>query len=476
MLILFLLVAASALEVGKQTKNFLLPLPIDNMGVVEQTKATIDANWRWLHDKNGVTNCFTDTWVKSYCPDPITCSTNCALEGVDQATYTSTYGVTTSGTALTLKYLTKHQYGTNVGSRMFLLDSAGKNYKGFKLKNRQFSFDVNLSQLPCGVNAAVYFVDIPLNGGLSSLNKAGAPYGTGYGDAQCPSDIKYINGFANMNKTGACANEIDILESNSRAIAMTPHVCSIDGTYGCTSDCGATDRYGGVCDKDGADFNPYREGDRTFYGAGSNFKVNTQLPFTVVTQFITDGTDTGDVVAMKRLYVQNGVTIDSVLMTEESIVAQKKLFSETNHWLQLGGFKRLSTVMDKELALVLSIWDDTSVNMLWLDSTYPVGSTKPGAARGPCPSTGSDLNTLRAKFPNIGVTYSNIKVSRIPNSNVPSPTPVPTPAPTPAPTPVPTPAPTPVPTPAPTPVPTPAPVPPVQNSSMVPIYCCRMCN
>ena len=32
--------------------------------------------------------------------------------------------------------------------------------------------------------------------------------------------------------------------------------------------------------------------------------------------------------------------------------------------------------------LVMSIWDDHDVNMLWLDSIYPVNGTKPGDARG----------------------------------------------------------------------------------------------
>eukprot|EP00662_Eupelagonemidae_sp_cell21_P023650 gene23650-908_t len=29
-------------------------------------------------------------------------------------------------------------------------------------------------------------------------NKAGAKYGTGYCDAQCPNDVKFINGEANI--------------------------------------------------------------------------------------------------------------------------------------------------------------------------------------------------------------------------------------------------------------------------------------
>jgi cellulose 1,4-beta-cellobiosidase len=52
--------------------------------------------------------------------------------------------------------------------------------------------DVDLSGLPCGFNGALYFVSMDADGGLKkySTNKAGAKYGTGYCDAQCPRDLK----------------------------------------------------------------------------------------------------------------------------------------------------------------------------------------------------------------------------------------------------------------------------------------------
>ena len=42
----------------------------------------------------------------------------------------------------------------------------------------------------------VYFVEMDQDGGKSKYpgNEAGAKYGTGYCDAQCPHDIKYMNG------------------------------------------------------------------------------------------------------------------------------------------------------------------------------------------------------------------------------------------------------------------------------------------
>ena len=62
----------------------------------------------------------------------------------------------------------------------------GAGYKMFHLKNREFAFDVDVSNLPCGLNGALYFVEMDQDGGLSeyATNKAGAKYGTGYCDVR----------------------------------------------------------------------------------------------------------------------------------------------------------------------------------------------------------------------------------------------------------------------------------------------------
>lgn len=39
---------------------------------------------------------------------------------------------------------------------------------------------------------------------------------------------------------------------------------------------------------DGGDSNPYRLGNHTLFGPGSQFSIDTNKPFTVKTQFITD--------------------------------------------------------------------------------------------------------------------------------------------------------------------------------------------
>lgn len=127
------------------------------------------------------------------CPDDTTCATNCALDGAD---YESTYGVTTDADALTLEFVT----GSNVGSRLYLMED-DSTYQMFKLLNNEFTFDVDVSNLPCGLNGALYFVAMDSDGGMSQYanNTAGAKYGTGYCDSQCPRDMKFINGQVSLN-------------------------------------------------------------------------------------------------------------------------------------------------------------------------------------------------------------------------------------------------------------------------------------
>jgi cellulose 1,4-beta-cellobiosidase len=51
-------------------------------------------------------------------------------------------------------------------------------YEMFNLIGNEFTFDVDLSQLPCGLNGALYFVSMPQKG----QGTPGAKYGTGRRD------------------------------------------------------------------------------------------------------------------------------------------------------------------------------------------------------------------------------------------------------------------------------------------------------
>ena len=74
-------------------------------------EVVIDANWRWLHLDGDTENCYDgNEW--SGCSTESECTSSCVLEGAD---YTTTYGADASGDALTLQFVTEHDYGTNIG-------------------------------------------------------------------------------------------------------------------------------------------------------------------------------------------------------------------------------------------------------------------------------------------------------------------------------------------------------------------------
>lgn len=62
--------------------------------------------------------------------------TDCSLPD-----YTGTYGIQASGNSVSLKL----KQGNNIGSRVYLIN--GDKYELFKLKNQEFTFDVDVSGL-----------------------------------------------------------------------------------------------------------------------------------------------------------------------------------------------------------------------------------------------------------------------------------------------------------------------------------------
>lgn len=156
-------------------------------------KVVVDANWRWTHVVGGSENCYDgNAWIDEHCPDDDTCTEKCAVEGAD---YSGTYGVTTSGNAVTMKFRNDHAYGTNIGSRLYLM-ADDETYQTFTPNGNEISFDVENAEIGCGLNGAVYFVTMDADGGKERYpsNKAGAKYGTGYCDSQCARDLKWVGG------------------------------------------------------------------------------------------------------------------------------------------------------------------------------------------------------------------------------------------------------------------------------------------
>jgi cellulose 1,4-beta-cellobiosidase len=130
---------------------------------------------------------------------------------------------------------------------------------------------------------------------------------------------------------------------------------------------------------------------------------------------------------VRRFYVQDGVVVPNseatILgpgsgnsITDEFCSAQKGKFGDLDDFTAKGALREMGAALDRGMVLVLSLWDDTDVNMLWLDSAYPTNEPprKPGVLRGPCPGGAtSELEYLRSTSPDSHAEFSQIKVGTI---------------------------------------------------------------
>jgi len=446
-------------QAGTQKTNYHMPMPLSectSTGCTTETKSlTVDANWRWTHAADGYSNCYSgNQWDATLCPDGASCAANCALGAIPEDEWSGTLGIKKESAGVSLGFVTQGPYSKNVGSRLYMLESESE-YKMFKMLNKEMSFDVDLENMPCGLNAAIYFVEMDSTGNVGGANKAGAAYGTGYCDGQCARDVKFVKGEANIKdwkvnsndpyhnsgtgSFGACCAEMDLWEANSMSTAFTPHPSTEEGLYICNGDseCGSQDgdRYRAPTDRDGCDINPYRLGNTDFYGPGSSYAVDTSRPFTVVTQFHAP---TGVLENIVQFYVQDGKRIDhqsyaslpGTSETSEFCSAQKALFGDKDDFTKKGGLKAMGEALDRGMVLVVSLWDDISIYMNWLDSYNGCDPSEPGCKRGPCDPEVGKPETLRNEHPGSSYSLMNLKVGDIDttNPNVP-PTPTPTPGP-----------------------------------------------
>eukprot|EP00756_Hemistasia_phaeocysticola_P011231 Hpha_TRINITY_DN15099_c0_g1::TRINITY_DN15099_c0_g1_i2::g.125982::m.125982/K01225/CBH1; cellulose 1,4-beta-cellobiosidase len=329
------------------------------------------------------------------------------------------------GDQLTLTY-----GGSDVGGpRVYLIEPDGTNKNHmFMLKGREFTFDVELSSMPCGFNAALYFVGM-------DANEGGAEQGTKYCDAQAVG--------------GTFCSEMDLFEANTEAQQYTTHAC-VDacGSYGDAQQCKGTGSPSTVCDQSGCGLNPFRYGPGTtynaeynnpkWYGPGTGHTLDSTKKYTVVTRFNVDAS--GDLKNITRFYQQNGARIDLPTLyvlppTDGSHMggfANPAITSDFcadiyDRWNGNAGLKPLAQMgknMANGMTLAMSAWyaketyplSGSQTGMSWLDGTNNWGKI---IKAGPCSATTTDAGSHHA-------TFSNIRVGEI-GSTVPNAPPAPTP-------------------------------------------------
>jgi hypothetical protein len=283
-----------------------------------------------------------------------------------EADYENALGVTTSDGTLTQRLVTKNGENTNIGSRLYLLDSTGERYEYINFIGKEISYDLDVSQIPCGVNAALYSVEMPLDG----TGTEGAKCGTGYCDAN------YTGG------TG-CA-ELDIQEANNQAMAITTHQCQFYGQSTTSLPCFA----------DGCGFNTYRYGGRDFWGT----TIDPMQKMRVVTQVLGAASSIAEI---RRKYVQKGKVIDNPTLVINNVgnfsSISDSFCKATDHYTDVWGTQSTMGVsVARGHVLVFSLWD--SDDMGWLDADE----------NGPCPAR-TPTSEIESQYPNMTVTWSNLR-------------------------------------------------------------------
>jgi len=194
----------------------------------------------------------------------------------------------------------------------------------WSLVGQQVSFTVNLSSAGCGCNAAFYLVKMPATdeNGLPTLGE-----GDGYCDANdvgrewCP--------------------EMDILEANTAALAVTPHRC----------DAPVSGDHYTSCDKGGCSVNPHKT-QPSIFGPGAGYTVNSLLPFTVTTAFAADA--------------QTGALASITTTVSQGLEAQFVL-SHTDANCGAGYLEAMTAPLAAGMVPAISVWGDSGSEMDWLD-------------------------------------------------------------------------------------------------------------
>ncbi|KAJ3114991.1 hypothetical protein HK100_001495 [Physocladia obscura] len=224
--------------------------------------------------------------------------------------YGSLSNVNTSGTSLTM--------GSN---RLYLVNPAQTAYEPIYLKNRKLTFTMDISEIPCGMNAAMYFTAINLSSEI----------GYGYCDGQ-----------------NTC-NEFDVTEGNIGGQQVTAHPCPLASQSNAQ----------GTCSSWGCGINDMSS---TAIGPKYTSGIDLTKAFVVTTTFATsDGTDTGTLSSVVQTFTQGGTVVSIGILTESSCASLPTAQYG-------GGFSAMSKGLDEGMVFILSLWGTAnSGDMDWLD-------------------------------------------------------------------------------------------------------------
>lgn len=206
------------------------------------------------------------------------------------------------------------------GGRVYLGDSSSgsittSSYYMMPLLGKKFTFDVDLSNVGCNCNGALYVVSMPA-----------------YNSAQQPEPGKDGSYYCDANQVGGTyCPEMDIFEANKYAMASTAHTCQYQPPH-----------YYSSCDRGGCGQNVLNV-DAGDFGPGK--RIDTNKPFTLAVSFITGSN--GRLSTVTNEFTQGGQLI--------------KFDACNPDYLQWMGMSLPGIVM------TMSLWGTDNGGMSWLD-------------------------------------------------------------------------------------------------------------
>ena len=226
--------------------------------------------------------------------------------------------------------LTHGVYGnaseTSQGTRIWASKSGrmeSNSYAYFDLLNKTLSYSIDMSNVPCSCNAALFWVTMP-----------------GYSKNGHPAPSRKGNYYCDANKVwGTWCWEFDSIEGNSHVMKVTPHTCNAP-----------PGGYIGSCDRSG----PFLKGfsPKDSLCPSSSCTVDTRRPFTHTQKFRSNGTH---LVAVENIVSQGILSFSFGIDAGEEYLA------------------KMTDAM-KKMVLTFQLWGDSWLLMSWLDGLRCLGS------------------------------------------------------------------------------------------------------
>ncbi|KAG8874479.1 hypothetical protein FRB97_005885 [Tulasnella sp. 331] len=209
---------------------------------------------------------------------------------------------------------------------------------------------------------------------------------------------------------GSCCSEMDIWKANKMFSAYTPYPCTSDGLLGSPGSTCVP-----ICDQAGCDFNsPVGE---TFHSTVLAQGSPSTPPRSSQSLPSSSPPPEPPRVPSARSVASTSKTADAFCK------AQKTSTGDPDSFKNLGGLTEMRQAMSRVMVLVLSIWDDYEVDMLWLGSDYPTTTSPsaPGVARGSSAISSSVPTQVEVVGGSIQEIYSNINLGDSGSTNAGSP-------------------------------------------------------